>query len=48
MRAGILQPSSVLAVTFTNRAAGEMRGRLRDRLHCLRAPLGDRHEPQVP
>ncbi|MFF1302589.1 ATP-dependent DNA helicase UvrD2, partial [Streptomyces sp. NPDC058307] len=27
--AGILQPSSVLAVTFTNRAAGEMRGRLR-------------------
>ncbi|ORT61257.1 ATP-dependent DNA helicase UvrD2 [Streptomyces sp. CB03238] len=29
VRAGILQPSSVLAVTFTNRAAGEMRGRLR-------------------
>ncbi|MEU6734503.1 ATP-dependent DNA helicase UvrD2 [Streptomyces physcomitrii] len=27
--AGILQPGSVLAVTFTNRAAGEMRGRLR-------------------
>ncbi|MER5280859.1 ATP-dependent DNA helicase UvrD2 [Streptomyces sp. NPDC002809] len=30
VRAGILQPSSVLAVTFTNRAAGEMRGRLRE------------------
>ncbi|MFE7514889.1 ATP-dependent DNA helicase UvrD2 [Streptomyces sp. NPDC057540] len=29
VRASILQPSSVLAVTFTNRAAGEMRGRLR-------------------
>lgn len=29
MRAGILQPASVLAVTFTARAAGEMRGRLR-------------------
>ncbi|MBP2049117.1 DNA helicase-2/ATP-dependent DNA helicase PcrA [Streptomyces griseochromogenes] len=29
VHAGILQPSSVLAVTFTNRAAGEMRGRLR-------------------
>ncbi|MFF8384451.1 ATP-dependent DNA helicase UvrD2 [Streptomyces kanasensis] len=29
VRAGILQPSGVLAVTFTNRAAGEMRGRLR-------------------
>ncbi|PGH52368.1 ATP-dependent DNA helicase UvrD2 [Streptomyces sp. Ru87] len=29
VRAGILQPSSVLAVTFTNRAAGELRGRLR-------------------
>ncbi|MFC4506538.1 MULTISPECIES: ATP-dependent DNA helicase UvrD2 [Streptomyces] len=29
VRAGILQASSVLAVTFTNRAAGEMRGRLR-------------------
>ncbi|MFD7301384.1 ATP-dependent DNA helicase UvrD2 [Streptomyces pharetrae] len=29
VRAGILQPSSVLAVSFTNRAAGEMRGRLR-------------------
>jgi len=29
VRAGILQPSSVLAVTFTTRAAGEMRGRLR-------------------
>ncbi|MEU3611412.1 ATP-dependent DNA helicase UvrD2 [Streptomyces sp. NPDC006872] len=29
VRAGILHPSSVLAVTFTNRAAGEMRGRLR-------------------
>ncbi|MFG2871392.1 ATP-dependent DNA helicase UvrD2 [Streptomyces sp. NPDC048338] len=30
VRAGILQPASVLAVTFTNRAAGEMRGRLRE------------------
>lgn len=29
VHAGILQPASVLAVTFTNRAAGEMRGRLR-------------------
>lgn len=29
VRAGILQSGSVLAVTFTNRAAGEMRGRLR-------------------
>lgn len=29
VRAGILQPTTVLAVTFTNRAAGEMRGRLR-------------------
>ncbi|MEU6079445.1 ATP-dependent DNA helicase UvrD2 [Streptomyces sp. NPDC047108] len=29
VRAGIIQPASVLAVTFTNRAAGEMRGRLR-------------------
>ncbi|WP_277740851.1 ATP-dependent DNA helicase UvrD2 [Streptomyces sp. LX-29] len=29
VQAGILQPASVLAVTFTNRAAGEMRGRLR-------------------
>ncbi|MET9450731.1 ATP-dependent DNA helicase UvrD2 [Streptomyces cinerochromogenes] len=29
VRAGILPASSVLAVTFTNRAAGEMRGRLR-------------------
>ncbi|MFF9895306.1 ATP-dependent DNA helicase UvrD2 [Streptomyces longispororuber] len=29
VHAGILQPATVLAVTFTNRAAGEMRGRLR-------------------
>ncbi|MGW4159607.1 ATP-dependent DNA helicase UvrD2 [Streptomyces sp. NPDC004788] len=29
VRAGVLAPASVLAVTFTNRAAGEMRGRLR-------------------
>ncbi|MFF6775922.1 ATP-dependent DNA helicase UvrD2 [Streptomyces sp. NPDC012637] len=29
VRAGIVAPASVLAVTFTNRAAGEMRGRLR-------------------
>ncbi|WP_269853309.1 ATP-dependent DNA helicase UvrD2 [Streptomyces sp. RPT161] len=29
VRAGIVQPASVLAVTFTARAAGEMRGRLR-------------------
>jgi DNA helicase-2/ATP-dependent DNA helicase PcrA len=29
VRAGVLPPTSVLAVTFTSRAAGEMRGRLR-------------------
>ncbi|MDT0443207.1 ATP-dependent DNA helicase UvrD2 [Streptomyces johnsoniae] len=29
VRAGIFQPATVLAVTFTQRAAGEMRGRLR-------------------
>ncbi|MGH3324847.1 MAG: ATP-dependent helicase, partial [Streptomyces sp.] len=29
VRAGILPPAGVLAVTFTSRAAGEMRGRLR-------------------
>ncbi|WP_037881110.1 ATP-dependent DNA helicase UvrD2 [Streptomyces sp. NRRL F-5727] len=29
VRTGVLPPASVLAVTFTNRAAGEMRGRLR-------------------
>src|SRR5690606_38896721 len=29
VRAGVLPPASVLAVTFTQRAAGEMRGRLR-------------------
>ncbi|WP_308294803.1 ATP-dependent DNA helicase UvrD2 [Streptomyces sp. JJ66] len=29
VRSGVLPPAAVLAVTFTNRAAGEMRGRLR-------------------
>ncbi|MDB1086847.1 ATP-dependent DNA helicase UvrD2 [Streptomyces sp. ACA25] len=30
VRAGVLPPAAVLAVTFTHRAAGEMRGRLRE------------------
>lgn len=35
VRAGIMQPASVLAVTFTARAAGEMRGRLRQLLSLI-------------
>ena len=38
VHAGMLDPRRVLAVTFTARAAGEMRARLRDLGHRFRQP----------